>query len=148
LIASYLAAISACAVMLTAMSLSTAFFESGDSNLPSHPITGVLTVILMAFWFALAAAILALPGVIIGYPLAVFAARRLRGPGRTALAGAALGPFVGSAATLSFFFIRGGLAPTSWVEQAMFLVPVTSAAGAAMGWITCALEARRLLRAT
>jgi hypothetical protein len=147
-IASYFAAVAACAVMLTAISLSTAFFDAGGASLPAHPLTGALTFVLSLFWFGLAATILALPSVIVGYPLAVFTARRLRRPGRTALAGAVLGPIVGTAAALCFFSLKSGFAPTSWVEQATFLIPTASAAGAAIGWTTGTLESRRQIRAT
>lgn len=147
-IASYFTTIAACAVVLTAMSLGTASFAAGGASLPAHSLTGALTSVLLLFWFGLAATILALPSVIVGYPLAVVTARRLRRPGHTALAGAALGPIVGTAAALCFFSLESGLAPTSWVEQATFLVPTASAAGAAIGWTTGTLESRRQMRAT
>lgn len=147
-IGEHLAGFLACYAAAVAASAASAAFLSYIGRPAGHSgvLHEVFTFLLTLAGFTLGASILALPAVTIAYPIAVVLARRLVTPLRTAIAGAIVGPLVGIAATMLFFGLISGPGPTSGFAQAIFLFPIASAAGAAIGWTVSTLERRKIAR--
>lgn len=133
---SYFVAVAASTITLALKATALLLLE------PGYDVTAALpfAVILFLVWFGIAALLFVAPAIIIAYPLALIVARLLKRPMHTALAGACLGPFVGSAVTVGFLHLVEGTSYISLMDQMIFLAPAASVSGASIGWVVAKLD--------
>jgi hypothetical protein len=112
--------------------------------LPEQVLLAAVAIAFTLVALTIGAAVLTLPAVMVCYPIAVLVARRLQSGVRTVVAGALLGPVVGTAATITYqsLFIPGP-SPVPLLEQVRFLTIPAICVGATMGWVVTTLERRR-----
>lgn len=134
---SYVVAVAASAITLSVLATTILLFDPTYDAKATLPFAAILSLI----WFGMAALLFVAPAIIVAYPIAILVSRRLIKPLHTAIAGACMGPVLGSAATLvAMRLLDDGPSYNSWLNQMAFLAPAAAVSGGAIGWTVAKLD--------